>query len=154
DGAGHWVKPYWKITSNNAASTDDQICVGLYDDVGFPTAPCRNDLDPSYDPMVGLVASGTHALLDIPVRITPSAPNAALDWTVTLYSNAPAEPAVDVPVTAQSVVLPPCQYSVTPGVLNFGLVSPPGYRDLSFAITNLGTNPTDTCLLTHLDLEP
>jgi hypothetical protein len=154
DATGAFVKPYWKITANNAASTDDQICVGLYDDVNFPMQPCRNDLAPSYDPMVGIVASGAHALLDIPVRITPSGPNLGLDWTVTLYSNDPDHPSIDVHVTAQSVVLPPCQYTVTPAVLDFGLVSPPAYRDLSFGIKNLGMTPSDTCLVTHLDLEP
>jgi hypothetical protein len=155
DASGNYVKPYWTITANNVASTLDQICVGVYDPVGFPTQPCRNDVDPSYDPMVGIVAAGARALLDIPVRITPDAANLSLDWTITFYSNDPDEgQGVDVHVTAQSATLPPCQYSTTPTSLAFGLVSPPAYRDLNFTITNLGVNAGDTCLITNLDLEP
>src|SRR6185369_6736940 len=44
-------------------------------------------------------------------------------------------------------------YQVTPTMLNFGLVTPPQYRDLGFQIKNLGQNAGDTCLITHLEMK-
>ncbi|MBL8957091.1 MAG: choice-of-anchor D domain-containing protein [Myxococcaceae bacterium] len=154
DAAGNYVRPYWRITPKNADSTDAEICVGEYDEVRFPFGPCRNDLTNTgagrYDPAVGIVAKAGMSVLDIPIRVTPNATGKTLEWDVTLLTNDPDEPEVTVTVKAQSVTLPPCQYTVSPASLNFGLVTPPSYRDLTFNIKNVGTQ---SCLIPYLDLE-
>ncbi len=153
DGAGNYGRPYWRVVPKNAASLESEICVGDYDEA-VVAQPCRNNLPSSgpgrYDPQVGIIAAAGMSLLDIPIRITPSAPNKTLEWDVVLLTNDPDEPEVTITVKAQSVVLPPCLYRVSPTSLNFGLVTPPGYRDLGFAIENIGSN---VCLITHLDID-
>lgn len=151
---GTSMRPYWKVTPKNAQTLESEICVGEYDEA-VTAQPCRDNLPLSgagrYDPQVGIVASTATSLLDIPIRITPAAPNKMLEWDVTFYSNDPDEPEVTVTIKGESVVLPPCQFQVSPTTLNFGIVTPPAYRDLSFAIKNIGA---DVCLLTHLDIRP
>ncbi len=141
----------WTVVGKNMASTNDMICVGAFDET---TNTCLNALPAGYDPAVGLIAMAGRNSVDIPIRITPTAKDLVLEWDVTFYSNDPDEAAVVVNVKGQSVELPPCNYEVTPTSLNFGLVTPPQYRDLTFSIRNLGMNPTETCLITHLGMKP
>jgi len=153
DAAGNYGRPYWRIVPKNTETLESEICVGDYDEAVIGQ-PCRNNLPSNgvgrYDPQIGIVAQAGTSLLDIPIRITPAAPNKNLEWDIVLYTNDPDEPEVTLNVKGQSVVLPPCIYKVTPTALNFGLVSPPSYRDLSFTIENTGT---DVCLVTHLDID-
>lgn len=139
----------WTVTAKNPDSDLSLICVGVFDEM---TNTCQPGFPAGYDPAVGLEAIAT-AFLDVPIRITPNAPNKNLEWDVTFNSNDPDEPAIVVNVKAQSVELPPCNYTVTPTSLNFGLVTPPQYRDLSFQIRNLGMNMNETCLITHLEMK-
>ncbi|MBK7858468.1 MAG: hypothetical protein IPJ65_07560 [Archangiaceae bacterium] len=155
--ANNWPRPFWRVVPKNAASLDSEICVGEWDEVNFPSEPCRKNLPLSgagrYDPGVGIVAAVGQSLLDIPVRITPAGPNKALEWDVVILSNDPDEPEVTLNVKAQSVELPPCNFQLSPTALNYGLGTPPAYRDLPFTIKNLGTGANDICLLTNLDMK-
>jgi hypothetical protein len=141
---------YFEAVSKNADSPVSVICVGDYD---AASNTCSWAPPSSFNNMIGLVASGASALLDIPVRIQPIDTGKNMEWDVHVYSDDPDEPDVVVNVKAQSVTLPPCHATVTPTTLNFGLVTPPAYRDLAFTIKNLGTGANDTCLITSLDLK-
>lgn len=127
-----------------------EICVGTYDNTG-----CKGTLPATgpgaYDPTVGIEARVGKSLLDVPVRITPAS-SGVKEFEVTIYSNDPDEPAVKITVRAEAVVYPPCRFSVAPSTLNFGLVTPPDYKDLSFTLKNLGQQPQEVCLLSNLDL--
>lgn len=154
DGAGGFAKPYWTVTPKNMASSADEICLGTFDSM---TNTCLNDLPATgpgkYDPNIGLEASGTNAILDIPVRITPNGLGMK-EWEVTIFSNDPDEPEVKITVQANSVMLPPCNATVTPLNLNFGVISPPLTKDLGFQIRNNGTQASEVCLITNVQLQP
>ena len=134
--------------ANNTA-TLSELCVGAFDSNGACTnLPAMT----TYDQAVGLEASGTKALLDVPVRIIPATLGTKA-WELDIYSNDPDEPKFTVTITAESILLPPCDYEVTPTNLNFGLVTPPDYKDLGFTIRNKGQNAGDLCLISNLDLK-
>jgi len=134
------------VTGNTA--TLAELCVGA-----IASGTCTNlPAIGTYDQAVGLEASGTKALLDVPVRITPASLGTKA-WELDIFSNDPDEPKFTVTITAESILLPPCDYEVTPTNLNFGLVTPPDYKDLSFSIRNKGQNAGDLCLISNLDLK-
>jgi hypothetical protein len=153
-------KKYWRVTPKNMQSQASEICVGVFDTM---TSSCTDALPTvgmgAYDPAIGIQASGARASLDVPIRITPEntmvGPSGTKEWDVTFFSNDPDEPEVTVKVTAVPVVLPPCNYSVTPLALGYGVVTPPSNKDLSFQICNQAplSATRDICLLTNLDLE-
>ncbi|MDP3500516.1 MAG: hypothetical protein Q8S33_09290 [Myxococcales bacterium] len=155
-GAG---RPYWTVTAKNAESSLSEICVGRFDTM---TNACTDDLPAtgpgSYNPAVGIEASGAAATLDIPIRIAPANTTVGAsgnkEWEVTFFSNDPDEPEVRLTVTARPVTLPPCNYTVTPLSLNFGVVTPPSTKDLTFQVCNVApaTATGDICLVTNLDL--
>ncbi len=143
----------FRVTPKNMDSSLSEICVGVYDAMNpNPAARCSNAPPPSYDPALGLPATGVSGLLDVPIRITPNAANKTMEWEIEVFSNDPDEPVVALTVRAASVILPPCQFQVTPANLQFGLVTPPQSRDLSFTIKNVSS--TNSCLVTHLGLAP
>ncbi len=148
-GAG---APYWSVTANNTNTTADELCLGIFDTA---TQTCANSLPANgpgaYDPAVGLEAAGTRALLDIPVRVTPQSIGQK-EWTVKIFSNDPTKPTVTITVQANAVTLPPCNYSVTPLNLNYGVVTPPSVKDLTFKVKNNSSNTGDLCLLSNLDM--
>ncbi len=151
-GAAGAGAPYWKITPKNANTTLDELCLGVFD---AATMTCANDLPTSgpgsYDPAVGLEASGTKAMLDVPVRVTPASLGAK-EWEVTFYSNDPRTPEVTISIQANAVDLPPCTLTVRPLNLPFGVVAPPSTKDLAFTVTNASPNHADMCLLSNLDM--
>jgi len=152
-------RPYWTVTPKNAESTLAEICVGRFDAM---TNTCADDLPAtgpgSYNPSLGIEASGAAASLDIPIRVAPA--NTAVgasgnkEWEVTFFSNDPDEAEVRLTVTARPVTLPPCNYTVTPLSLNFGVVTPPSTKDLTFQVCNVApaTATGDICLVTNLDV--
>ncbi|MFO0600081.1 MAG: choice-of-anchor D domain-containing protein [Myxococcaceae bacterium] len=150
DGAGGFVKPYWEVTAM-AGSDLSEICVGVFDAM---TNTCTNDLPTAgagrYDPVQGLEAGGATSLLDIPVRVTPNGLGMRA-FTVKIFSNDPDEPVTTINVTANSVVLPPCDVEIVPIALQFGIVSPPSVKDLGFSIRN---RLMDVCLMSNLQLLP
>ncbi|MBI3184460.1 MAG: choice-of-anchor D domain-containing protein [Myxococcales bacterium] len=108
-------------------------------------------LPSSYDPAVGLEATVGKNILDLVVTLTPQSVGTK-EANLVIYSNDPDEPAVTVKLTADAQVVPPCNYSVTPAQLNFGLVTPPTYKDLPVTITNLGASPGDLCYLSGIEV--
>jgi len=135
------------VTGNTA--TVGELCVGEV----LANGMCTNlPSIGSYDQAIGLEASGVKALLDVPVRITPTGTGTKV-WEVDIFSNDPDEPKFTVTINAESIVLPPCDYEVSPLNLNFGLVTPPDYKDLTFTIRNKGQNAGDLCLISNLDLK-
>jgi hypothetical protein len=147
-GAVYWdVSVKAGVVGNTA--TLAELCVGEV----LAGGACSNlPTAGTYDPALGIEASGIKALLDVPVRITPSSVGVK-EWEVAIHSNDPDEPTFTVTIRAEAIVLPPCDYEVSPLNLNFGLVSPPDYKDLSFTIRNKGQNAADLCLISNLDLK-
>jgi hypothetical protein len=153
---GEYVKPYWEVTPANATSALEEICVGVFD-ASTNTCASPNDLRATgvgkYDPFIGLEASGLSAVLDIPVRIIPNGIGLK-EFNIKIFSNDPDEAEVTVKVSASAIVLPPCNISVTPSAINFGVISPPQTKDIGFTVRNLGTQPTEVCLITNLEMGP
>jgi hypothetical protein len=151
-GAHGTGTPLWDVTvkagvSNNTAELAE-LCVGEITNGVCTHRPAAA----AYDPLVGLEASGTKAFLDVPVRVTPKSVGIK-EWEVLIHSDDPDEPTVAVTIHADAIVLPPCQYEVSPGLVNFGLLTPPAYKDLSFTIKNLSQTAGDICLISSLDLK-
>ncbi|MBX5481314.1 MAG: choice-of-anchor D domain-containing protein [Myxococcaceae bacterium] len=119
------------------------------------TAPdeFKVEIPAGYDNEQGLEAKVGKNQVDLVVTITPVSLGMK-QAEIKIHTNDPDEPVVTIVASADAVQLPPCDYTVTPSTLNFGLISPPDYRDLSFTIKNNGTNPGDVCLLSSLDLGP
>lgn len=130
------------------AALDSEICVGVYDAV----QGCLGGIAAPYDNAVGLVAGGASSIVDVPVRITPSGIGLK-EWEVKIFSNDPDEPEVLITIKADAQVLPPCDYTLAPTNLNFGLVTPPDVKDLSFSIRNNATAANQICLISGLDMK-
>lgn len=128
------------------------------------TNTCTDDLPAtgagSYNPAVGMEALGGSATLDIPIRVTPANTRVGAsgnkEWEITFFSNDPDEPEVRLTVTARPVTLPPCNFSVRPTSLDFGVVTLPFSKHLTFQVCNLAPAIAtgDRCLVTGLDLGP
>ncbi len=143
-----YVAPYWEVVAHGDA-TLEEICVGVID----PTGACTNTLPTSgansYVPAIGLEAGGSTARLDIPVRVTPAGLGMK-EWEVRIFSNDPDEPVTTVTIKANAVELAPCDITVSPVAVNFGVITPPAHTDLAFAVHNNST--TDDCLMSNLQL--
>ncbi len=149
-GAGGTGVIYWDVrvkpfVPNNTADLGE-LCVGEVVNGACSNKPRAG----SYDPAVGVEAGGLGGL-DIPIRVTPIS-TGVKDWEVTFYSNDPDEPAFVVAIHANSVVVPPCQYSLRPQTLNFGLVPSGSTRDLGLKLTNPSQIPGEVCLVSGLSL--
>ena len=141
---------FWDVKAKAGTSAlDSEICVGRYD----TTLGCVGDLALPFDNQVGVVAGGAASIVDVPVRITPADANGDKEWEITVYSNDPDEAAVVITVKVDAVILPPCNAAISPTNVNFGLVTPPSSKDLSFSIRNLATAPGDICLISGLDMK-
>lgn len=138
----------WFVTPKNADSPAGAICVGARDAAGA----CLNRLPSSYDPVVGIVALPSGALA-LPIHVSPVAAGKDLAWDVTLVSDDLDEPEVVFTVKARSVAATPCAYTVTPPVLDFGLM-PEWPRERAVTIHNDGTNANEICFIDHVSLTP
>jgi hypothetical protein len=154
-GARGTGQPLWTVTPKNAESALDEICVGTFDAV---SGTCLHGV-PGYDPAVGLVAGGAASTLELPVRVQPknlvtNAVTGNKEWEVALFSNDLDEPEVRITVTARPVMLPPCQYTLTPSSLDFGPVPAPSTRDLTFRVCNVApaTATGNVCILSSVAL--
>jgi hypothetical protein len=134
DASGNPQQPYFTVVplNNDTAANEFQI-----------TLPA------SYDPVKGLVAKVGENAAELEVKFTPISLGMK-QAKVTIFSNDPDEPAKEIVISANSVDVPPCNYTVSPTALNFGLISPPDYRDLGFSIKNNGTQAGEICLLSGL----
>lgn len=108
-------------------------------------------LPANYDPQNGIEAVAGRNVVDLQVTLTPQSLGTK-EAELTLYSNDPVEPAIKVKLTADAQQLPPCNYKVSPTSLNFGLVTPPSFKELPVTITNLGQNPGDVCYLSGIEV--
>ncbi|MGQ0508733.1 MAG: choice-of-anchor D domain-containing protein [Myxococcaceae bacterium] len=107
----------------------------------------------AYNAEAGIEAVAGRDLLDLIVKVTPKSLGKK-QAEIVIHSNDPDEPETKILVTAEAAALPPCNYVVTPSVLEYGVVTPPSYKDLSFTLTNLGEGAGEECLLSGLDLGP
>lgn len=152
DGNGGFGGMYWEVVPKNG-STIEEICLGVFD----PIAGCMGTLPTAgagrYDPALGLEAGTATSILEIPVRVTPNGLGPR-EWDVRIFSNDPDEAVTTITVTANSVMLPPCDVEITPIALQFGIVSPPAIKDLAFSVRNRLTGPNDLCLMSNLELGP
>jgi hypothetical protein len=89
-----------------------------------------------------------------PKNLDVNAATGNKEWEVTLFSNDPDEPEVRITVTARPVDLPPCEYTLTPLSINFGVVSPPNNSTQTFQVCNVAptTATGNICLMTNLDM--
>ena len=134
DAAGEPTQPYFVIEPMN-----DETSVSEFE-ILVPS---------TYDPVKGLVAKVGQNAVELQVKITPIGVGQK-KARIILYSNDADEPETVIEVNALAEELPPCNYTVSPTALNFGLISPPDYRDLGFSIKNNGTAPNEICLLSGL----
>lgn len=132
NGLSQRVAPYATVTPKNSNTQPGEFSVAL---------------STQYDPAKGLAALVGKNCTDFTVKFTPSSLGQKAA-ELTLPSNDPDEPVVTLQLSANAVDLPPCTYSVSPTALNFGLVSPPNYRDLTVTVVNTGAND---CHLTNVD---
>lgn len=128
--------PFIELTAKNANTDANEFVVNI------PS---------NYDFQNGIEATAGKNVIDLTVVLTPTSLGLK-EAELTIYSNDPVEPAIKLTLTADAQQLPPCNYQVTPGSLNFGLVTPPQFKDLPLAITNLGQNPGDICYLSGLEI--
>ncbi|MBX7097253.1 MAG: choice-of-anchor D domain-containing protein [Myxococcaceae bacterium] len=143
--------PYFEVQGVGGADPAE-LCVGAFDTSGKCTYAPATTGQGAYDPQLGLEAAGTRAILDVPVRVTPKSVGQR-EWKVIIYSNDADEASYEVTVRAEAVILPPCNYTIAPPSLNFGLLTPPDYKDLSFSIKNNGVASNEICLVSTLDMK-
>jgi hypothetical protein len=105
----------------------------------------------NYDFQNGIEATAGKNVIDLTVVLSPQSLGLK-EAELKLFSNDPVEPEITLTLTADAQQLPPCNYQVTPGSLNFGLVTPPQFRDLPLSITNLGQNAGDVCYLSGIEI--
>lgn len=128
--------PFIELTPKNANTDPNEFVINI------PS---------TYDFQNGIEATAGRNVVDLTVVLTPTSLGLK-EAELTIYSNDPVEPAIKLTLTADAQQLPPCNYQVTPGSLNFGLVTPPQVKDLPLSITNLGQNPGDVCYLSGLEI--
>ena len=81
------------------------------------------------------------ALTVVPVELT--SPTAGVKtWDVRLFSNDPTSPMRTIPVTAEVVARPTCQFAL-PATLDFGVVTQPERRELELIFENVGAEPCE-----------
>lgn len=77
----------------------------------------------------------------VPVQLT-STTTGVKSWDVRVFSNDPSAPMRTIPVTAEVVARPTCQFAV-PARLDFGVVTQPERRELELIFENVGSEPCD-----------
>jgi hypothetical protein len=137
DAAGVYQPPRFEVVPVGGATQPGEFTVTM----------------PGYDPAAGLPAVVGQNAQDVLVKFTPASLGLK-EADLVLPSNDPDEPEVRVRLSAEAVSLPPCNLQVTPSALSFGVVTPPQFRDLTLTLRNLGSGPSDTCLVSNLDLVP
>lgn len=109
-------------------------------------------VDARYVPAVGLEATSGKNEVDLEVAISPASAGLK-EGELLVYSNDVATPVLRIPVSATAVEASPCNALVTPGQLDFGLVTS-GTKDLVVSIKNQDTAANDLCFVSGLGLEP
>lgn len=109
------------------------------------------NLASAYERTKGIEAIPGANFVDFLVTLTPKSVGMK-SATLIIYSNDAADPEVTVELSADVQLLPPCNYDVSPTMVDFGLVTPGISKDLPIVITNKGINPADICYLSGVDL--
>jgi hypothetical protein len=144
-GAG---STFWSLTP--VMGTADELCVGDWDTTNNR---CAGTLSTAiYDQTVGIEAIAGTAM-SLPIRVVPQTAGQK-EWDLTIYSNDVTTPSVTVRITAEAVSAPPCNYTVAPVNLAFGIMDMPQVKDLTFTLTNLGTTAPEVCYFNGLGLSP
>jgi hypothetical protein len=139
---------YWAVRA--ITGTADELCIGEWNTAGNT---CAGTLAAAtYDPVNGIEATVGTAM-NLPVRVIPATAGQK-EWELTIYSNDVTTPAVTVHITAEAVAAPPCNYTVAPTNLAFGIMDMPQVKDLTFTLQNLGTGPTEICYFNGLSISP
>ncbi len=124
----------------------DELCIGDYT---AATNTCVGGFTPSYDATNG-IAPNTSGL-NLPVRLIPLTAGTKT-YELTIYSNDYSTPEKHIQITAEAVEAPPCDYSVTPATLDFGLVNSTASQTQTFTLHNNGTQASDICYFSAFDL--
>lgn len=138
------VKP--SVPGNTA--TADELCVGEVFNGMCNSAPRPG----AYDLALGIEATPA-AALEVPVRVTPKSIGSK-DWELVVHSDDSDEPQFVVPIHADAVVLPPCDFEVSAQALSFGVVAAGSWRDLAVTIKNKGQNAAEVCSISGLAIAP
>lgn len=126
----------------------DELCVGEFDAVGNA---CIGGAGAGYDTAAGIEAGG--AGLGLPVRLIPRSAGPK-SYELTIYSNDITAPETKIQITANAIEAPPCNYTVSPTNLAFGLIDAPMVQQQSFTLTNLGTQASEVCFFSGFELSP
>lgn len=108
-------------------------------------------LPSTYDSSKGLEATIGKSVADLQVTLTPATVGMK-EANLVIHSNDSTEPTVTLHLTADAESLPPCQLQVAPSSLNFGLVTPPSFKDLPLTLTNLSQTAGDICYLSGIEI--
>jgi hypothetical protein len=96
----------------------------------------------------------------VSITVTPTTlqfgPDGTQAWNLQVRSNDPLRPIVTTRVVVRPVVLPPCLATVTPGPLDFGVVSEVLPKERAVRICNTAplTATGNECLVSRLDVVP
>lgn len=134
----------YTVTATSGAA--NELCIGDYD---AASDTCTGGYTSAYDPATGISPSSTG--LNLPVRLIPRTAGAK-SYELVIYSNDFATPEKHITITADAVEAPPCDYTVTPATLDFGLVNSSAALTQSFTLHNNGTQPGDVCYFSSFDL--
>ncbi len=145
------VAPYWEVEVVSGG-TLDEICVGVFDTT---TQQCTHTLPETgpyaYVASEGIEAGSASSRLDIPVRVMPTG-YGAREWRLRIFSNDQDTPVKTVSIKAKAEPLQPCDITIAPSPLHFGILTPPQIKDLAFSIRNNSTE--HMCVLSNLKLGP
>ncbi len=129
--------PFIAVRPLNATTSVEELSVGI---------------PPSYLPNLGVEARAGSSV-DLTVTLTPRSVGRK-EAELILYSNDPDEPETRILITSDAMVLPPCNYSISPALVNFGLVTPGTSREVPVTFRNHGTGAGELCLISGVDLVP
>ncbi|MFW5878741.1 MAG: choice-of-anchor D domain-containing protein, partial [Myxococcota bacterium] len=90
--------------------------------------------------------------MEVPIRFDPTV-EGRHDGRVVVFSDDPDEPETYAALNGEAVNLPPCEFSVHPAEVRFGIVDRNRSRVQQFSVTNEGDDG-EACLIAVLDLTP
>ncbi len=92
-----------------------------------------------------------NASVELAVKLTPASAGPK-QYQVRIRSSDADEPAVTVSVEADAPLPPPCNLSVSPGSMSFGLLGSQVYKELTLTARNEGRAANELCLLSQVSL--
>lgn len=94
-----------------------------------------------------------NAQLQVIVRLTPASAGIK-QGTLVLLSNDIAKPELRIPIHAEALALPPCDFKVVTPQLDYGVVHATSPRTLDFVLENIAKVEGHDCLISDLRLGP